>query len=173
MVPSAPPQTLLLSRVLAQLSMHVVIVRNVVEPPPALALASLVRVASSLLLRPSRKTASSVAPARRAKMGVGHLQRFGITMDLSQGSNRRRGRCRGRLRDLMQNRVPSAPPDKNPCAARTHRESGCSGLKSSGSVRCVKHNNPDQRDKSEGHKRGQRHELLPVVGLWTSHPVYL
>jgi hypothetical protein len=45
-----------------------------------------------------------------------------------------------------------------------------SGLKSSGSVRCVKHNYPDQRDKSEGHKRGQRHELLPVVGLWTEPP---
>jgi hypothetical protein len=44
---------------------------------------------------------------------------------------------------------------------------------SSGSVRCIKHNNPDHRDKSEGHKRGQRHELLPVAGLWTEPPIYL
>jgi len=43
-------------------------------------------------------------------------------------------------------------------------------LKSSGSVRCIKHNNPDHRDKSEAHKRGQRHELLPVIGLWTEPP---
>ena len=33
---------------------------------------------------------------------------------------------------------------------------------SSGSVRCIKHNYPDHRDKSEGHKRGPRHELLPI-----------
>jgi hypothetical protein len=78
-----------------------VIVRNVVEPPPARALASLVRVASSHPSRPSRKTASSVAQVRRAKMGIGHLQRFGTTMDLSQDWNSRRGRCRGRLRGLM------------------------------------------------------------------------
>jgi hypothetical protein len=39
------------------------------------------------------------------------------------------------------------------------------------SVHCVKHNYPDQRDKSERHKRGQRHKLLlPVVGLWTESP---
>jgi len=41
---------------------------------------------------------------------------------------------------------------------------------SSGSVRCIKHNHPDHRDKSEGHKRGPRHELLPVVRLWTEPP---
>ena len=39
---------------------------------------------------------------------------------------------------------------------------------SSGSVRCIKHNYPDQRDKSERYESGQRHKLLlPVVGLWT------
>ena len=38
---------------------------------------------------------------------------------------------------------------------------------SSGSVRYIKHNYPDQRDKSERQKRGQRHKLLPAVGLWT------
>jgi len=32
---------------------------------------------------------------------------------------------------------------------------------SSGSVRYIKHNYPDQRDKSERHKRGQGHSLLP------------
>ena len=32
---------------------------------------------------------------------------------------------------------------------------------SSGSVRYIKHNYPDQRDKSERHKRGQGHHLLP------------
>ena len=37
----------------------------------------------------------------------------------------------------------------------------------SGSVHCIKHNYPDHRDKSERKKRGQRHRLLPVVGLWT------
>src|SRR5215469_1713474 len=41
---------------------------------------------------------------------------------------------------------------------------------SSGSVHCTKHNYPDHRDKSERHKRGPRHELLPVVGLWTKPP---
>jgi hypothetical protein len=41
---------------------------------------------------------------------------------------------------------------------------------SSGSVRCIKHDNPDHRDKSERQKRGQRHELLPIVGLWTEPP---
>ena len=38
---------------------------------------------------------------------------------------------------------------------------------SSGSVRCIKHDYPDHHDKSERQKRGQRHELLPAVGLWT------
>ena len=32
---------------------------------------------------------------------------------------------------------------------------------SSGSVRYIKHNYPDQRDKSERHKRRQGHSLLP------------
>jgi hypothetical protein len=32
---------------------------------------------------------------------------------------------------------------------------------SSGSVRYIKHNYPDQRDKSERHKGGQGHSLLP------------
>src|ERR1700745_3773936 len=32
---------------------------------------------------------------------------------------------------------------------------------SSRSVRYIKHNYPDQRDKSERHKRGQGHSLLP------------
>ena len=41
---------------------------------------------------------------------------------------------------------------------------------SSGSVRCIKHNYPDHRDKSKGHNRGQRHEPLPVVGLWSASP---
>ena len=36
-----------------------------------------------------------------------------------------------------------------------------------GSVRCIKHNYPDHRDKSERQKRRQRHRLLPIVGLWT------
>jgi len=55
------------------------------------ALASLVRVASSYRPRPSRTTASSVAPVRRTKMDVGHHQRFGAAMGLSAGSNRREG----------------------------------------------------------------------------------
>ena len=33
---------------------------------------------------------------------------------------------------------------------------------SSGSVRYIKHNYPDQRDKSERHKRGQGNSLLPA-----------
>jgi hypothetical protein len=97
----APTQLLLRSQGAGATLDARVIVRNVVEPPPALALASLVRVASSHLLRPNRETASSVAQVRRAEMGIGYLQRFGTTMGLSQGSNRRRGRCRGRLRALM------------------------------------------------------------------------
>jgi hypothetical protein len=38
------------------------------------------------------------------------------------------------------------------------------------SVRCIKHNYPDHHDKSERHKRGQRYELLPVIGLWAEPP---
>src|SRR6516165_8986627 len=40
---------------------------------------------------------------------------------------------------------------------------------SSGSVHCTKHNYPDHRDKSEWHKRGQRHFCSPQ-GLWTASP---
>jgi hypothetical protein len=102
-----------------------VIVRNVVEPPPARALASLVRVASSHPSRPSRKTASSVAQVRRAKMGIGHLQRFGTTMDLSQGWNSRRGRCRGRLRGLMIQSPSSLIADPR---LRWYRQEPCASL---------------------------------------------
>jgi hypothetical protein len=44
---------------------------------------------------------------------------------------------------------------------------------SSGSVRCIKHNYSDDRDKSERQKRGQRHKLLSVVGLCSSVTQYL
>jgi hypothetical protein len=42
----------------------------------------------------------------------------------------------------------------------------------SASVHCIKHNYPhhrypDHRDKRERQKRGERHKLLPLVGLWT------
>jgi len=51
-----------------------------------------------------------------------------------------------------------------PLARRVRRLPANDGraTSSSGSVRCIKHNYPDHRDKSEGHKRGQRHELLPI-----------
>jgi hypothetical protein len=58
--------------------------------------------------------------------------------------------------------VPSAPPTKNLAHRAPIERAVVQDLKSSGSVRCIKHNNPDHRDKSEAHKRGQRHELLPV-----------
>jgi hypothetical protein len=66
--------------------------------------------------------------------------------------------------------VPSAPPTKNLAHRAPIERAVVQDLKSSGSVRCIKHNNPDHRDKSEAHKRGQRHELLPVIGLWTEPP---
>ena len=65
---------------------------------------------------------------------------------------------------------PATPP--RPVKAGPLYFANCSVAlrSSSGSVHCTKHNYPDDRDKSEGHKRGPRHELLPVVGLWTKPP---
>ena len=50
-------------------------------------LASLVRVASSYRPRPSRKTASSVAPICRTEMDRRRHQRFGTTLGLSEDSD--------------------------------------------------------------------------------------
>ena len=47
------------------------------------ALASLVRVATSYRLQPSRTMASGVAPRRRTEMEFGHDQRFRTTLGLS------------------------------------------------------------------------------------------
>ena len=47
-------------------------------------LASLVRVASGFHRRPSRTSATSVAPLRRTEMDFGQDQRLGTTLDLSE-----------------------------------------------------------------------------------------
>jgi len=43
-------------------------------------------------------------------------------------------------------------------------------LVASSSVQRITRNYPDHREKSERQKRGQWHELLPVVGLWIASP---
>src|SRR5215471_20855441 len=90
------PQTALLVASAALVSPRVVrnsdfdarvIVRHADERPTIKhVLASLVRVASGPHHRPSRTSATNLAPKRRKEMDRRHDQRFGIAMGLSEDS---------------------------------------------------------------------------------------
>jgi hypothetical protein len=84
------------------------------------ALASLVRVASSFHLQPNRKSTTDMAPICRTEMDRRHDQRFGAALGLSEGSE-----CREILVGAASERSPqSAAPHAGQKFCRIGTEAG-------------------------------------------------